>query len=540
MSLWNLIKHYSTQMTPQSAQIPNSAVPQVKNSAGGFVWAVDDWTRLDRFLILGSEGGSYYASERALTVEGGEAVLRCIRADGLRTVARIAELSSSGRAPKNDPAIFALAMALKLGDDQTRRLAAEAVPVVCRIGTHLFSLAAAVKAFGGWGRGTQRAFGDWYANMEPNRLAYQAVKYQQRNGWSNRDLLRLAHVKPPSSEHDDIFRWMVKGWTGDLPDQAPDDATRGIWAFERAKRAETADEIVRLVTDFDLTREAIPTPFLNSTSVWEALLVSGRGMPMTAMIRSLAKMTAVGVLAPMSEGVKTVIERLSSEEALRKARVHPLALLTAMQTYKSGRGVRGKLTWRAVPQIVDALDGAFYTSFGTIPSTGKRWLLGLDVSGSMGCGVIAGLPGITPRVGAAAMAMVTARTESQYTVMAFQSSFTALSISPRERLDAVLGKTARLPFGATDCSLPMTWAMKNRIPVDVFAVYTDSETWAGKIHPVQALAKYRQKMGIPAKLIVVGMVANKFTIADPNDAGMLDVVGFDTAAPVVMSDFAKT
>ena len=30
---------------------------------GGFAWAVDDWTRLRRFLILGSEGGSYYAGE---------------------------------------------------------------------------------------------------------------------------------------------------------------------------------------------------------------------------------------------------------------------------------------------------------------------------------------------------------------------------------------------------------------------------------------------------------------------------------------------
>ena len=40
-------------------------------------------------------------------------------------------------------------------------------------------------------------------------------------------------------------------------------------------------------------------------------------------------------------------------------------------------------------------------------------------------------------------------------------------------------------------------------------------------------------------LIVVGMLANPFTIADPTDAGMMDVVGFDTAAPAVMADFAR-
>jgi 60 kDa SS-A/Ro ribonucleoprotein len=69
-------------------------------------------------------------------------------------------------------------------------------------------------------------------------------------------------------------------------------------------------------------------------------------------------------------------------------------------------------------------------------------------------------------------------------------------------------------------------------------VYTDSETWAGDIHPRQALVEYRQKLGIGAKLVVIGMVSNEFSIADPNDAGMLDVVGFDTATPAIIADFA--
>jgi len=70
-------------------------------------------------------------------------------------------------------------------------------------------------------------------------------------------------------------------------------------------------------------------------------------------------------------------------------------------------------------------------------------------------------------------------------------------------------------------------------------VYTDSETWAGSIHPCKALNKYRREMGIPARLVVVGMTSTGFTIADPSDAGMLDVVGFDSAAPQVISDFSK-
>lgn len=95
-----------------------------------------------------------------------------------------------------------------------------------------------------------------------------------------------------------------------------------------------------------------------------------------------------------------------------------------------------------------------------------------------------------------------------------------------------------MPFGGTDCSLPMLHAIENKLDVDAFIVYTDSETWAGNIHPFQALKKYRKVMNKPnAKLIVVGMVANEFSIADPSDRNMLDVVGFSTDTPSAMSSF---
>ena len=47
-------------------------------------------------------------------------------------------------------------------------------------------------------------------------------------------------------------------------------------------------------------------------------------------------------------------------------------------------------------------------------------------------------------------------------------------------------------------------------------------------------------MGIDAKLIVMGMVSNGFSIADPTDAGMLDVVGFDASVPQVIAQFIGT
>jgi 60 kDa SS-A/Ro ribonucleoprotein len=543
----NLVEYINAKnVTPQSEPIPGST--QVPNSGGGYSWAVDDWVRLDRFLVLGSEGGTYYITERRLTRENAEAVARCVASDGVRVVRRVVEISEAGRAPKNDPAIFALALCTALGDAVTKQAAFEALPRVCRTGTHLFHFAQYVDGLRGWGRGLREAVAGWYA-MPAQKLSLQAVKYQQRDGWAHRDLLRLAHPKPLTPQHEAIYHWMVKGWEWAGEEPHPDEALRMIWAFERAKRAKSAREVISLVEDYRLPREAIPTEWLNDRNVWAALLPH---MPVEAMVRNLAKMTVVGLLGHGSEASRAVVEQLRNADAIRGARLHPIKVLAALKTYAQGRGERGKLTWDPVTAVVDALNDAFYTAFGNVEPANKRWLLALDVSGSMGASYVAGVPGLSAREASAAMALITAATEPAYTIVGFSAPATGyggkwgggdpglkpLSISPRQRLDDVVRYTGNIPFGGTDCALPMKWALKKKVEVDVFVVYTDSETWFGDIHPAQALRQYRDKMGIPAKMIVVAMTSNGFTIADPEDAGMLDVVGFDAAVPQLMSDFA--
>lgn len=526
-------KHFNTKETPQSQPIPGSN--QVKNSAGGYSFAVDKWTRLERFLVLGSEGGSYYATEQKLTVENANSVVDCIKADGRKVVERVVEVSDKGRAPKNDPAIFVLAMCAKLGDDVTRQAARDALPKVCRIGTHLFTFAENMEAFGGWGRGTRNAVAKWYNDMPVDKLAYQAVKYQSRNGWSHRDLLRLAHPKAKDQAHNAVYKWVTKGYEG-LGDDVQLLEGTSIHGFEAAKVSKSTDELVEFIKAFRLPREAVPTQYLNDVGVWRALL---QDMPYTAMIRNLATMTRIGLLKGLSKETSSVVDRLSDGDSIRKARVHPIQVLMALRTYAAGRGLRGQNTWTPVQSVVDALDRAFYASFENVVPTGKRIMLAIDISGSMTWSDIAGVSGLTPRDAAAAMAMVTAATEKNTLVTAFASGITEAKVSSRMRLDQVVDTINRMPASGTDCSLPILYAQEKGLEVDAFVVYTDNETWAGRIHPSQALQQYRQKSGIPAKLVVVGMVSNGFTIADPNDAGMMDVVGFDTSAPAVMADFIR-
>ena len=536
-------KHFQTKETPQTEPIPGKKM--VKDSAGGYAFPVDDWARLDRFLILGTEGGTYYIGEKQLTVESAQAVLRCIEANGPEVVSRLVDISDRGRAPKNDPALFVLAMCAGLGNEETRAMALAALPKVARIGTHLFKFAKYVKGFRGWGRGLRNAVRHWYQDKKVDRLAYQAAKYQQREGWSHRELLRLSHPQTDDPIRNALYKWIV---SGELEQPDREKFLRGLGSttdigypldiiagMESAREATHKNEIVNLIKLYNLPRECVPTDWLTEKDVWAALLEK---MPMTAMIRNLGNMGKVGLLTQGEFGIIDHISgQITDEVRLKKARIHPISLLAALRIYAEGRGYLGKGDWDAVPLIVDSLNEAFYKSFDNVQPTGKRLVIGLDVSSSMDWGGINGMPYLTPRDGACAMAMVTFRTEEHCAIMAFAHELRRLKISPGQRLDDVIHACREVPFGGTDCSLPITWALENKVKADAFVIYTDNETWAGKIHPAQALEQYRRKMDIPAKLVVVGMASNEFSIADPNDGGMMDVVGFDTAAPMVIGDF---
>ncbi len=544
--------------TPQSLPIPGRDM--VANNAGGFVFKLDEWKQLDRFLILGSEGGTFYVSEKKLTAENANKVLLLLQKDGLKVVAKTVEMLTSGRAPKPDTAIFVLALAAAKGDDATRKAALAAVPSALKTGTQLLKFVDTVNGLRGWGRGLKKAIQLWFKERKAETLALQLVKYKQREGWSMKDVLRLAKPVPAGDVQGKLFGWTAKkdnaAWAK-APVAPGDKALDFVWAAEQAsglrlvaENADTAEakailaeanqasvkKLVDLIVTYRLPREALPTEALNRAEVWEALL---QEMPMTAMIRNLGTMSKIGLLKPLSDAEKLVAGRLTDAARLRGAKVHPIQVLSALRTYSSGRGVRSAATWTVSSKIVESLDEAFELSFGAVEPAGTRHLLGLDVSSSMTWGEIAGVPGLSPSAATAALAVVAARTEPWTAIMGFADSFRDLGITARDRVDVAAKKVAGLSFGGTDASLPMTWALENKIQVDTFVVLTDNETWAGNIQPVQALEKYRQATGIGARLIVVGMTSTGFTIADPNDAGMLDVVGFDGATPAFMAKFAK-
>jgi len=149
-----------------------------------------------------------------------------------------------------------------------------------------------------------------------------------------------------------------------------------VQAFEQAKRASIAGEIVKLITSSIWPREAIPTQWLNEAVVWEALL---ERMPITAMIRNLGKMTSLGLLAPFSDAKRLIVRKLRDETALN-VRAFTARSLVAQKIYARVTATR-VAQWSPVGGVVDALDEAFYATFQNVEPLRRAVLLALDVSG---------------------------------------------------------------------------------------------------------------------------------------------------------------
>lgn len=526
MTITDPLSRTNRRSTRQTEQADSR---QVKNSAGGYVFKVDGDDQLRRFLILGTEGGTYYQGEHELTRENAKLVFEYAENNAVRLVEIVTEISVAGRAPKQNPTIFALAAATTSPDLLGRKAAFDAIPVVIRTGSQLTLFASYVENLRGWGTGLKNGVKKWYDNKNADQLAYQLVKYRQRNGFTQRDLLRLVHPKAATPEHNALYGWVTQG---NVSEELP----HTVQGFLKAQEATSGwDAIVR---DYNLSWEMLPDSALKEVSVWNALL--DNGIPLNALIRQLPRLTNLGVIgSPLSKNDRTadIAAKITDQDYLVKSRIHPYNVLVAAKTYASGQGFRSGSSWNPNSKIVDALNDAFYKSFGNVQPANKNTLIALDVSGSMGWTNIANSP-LTARDAAAAFSLVTAATEPVTDIFGFSTTFKRLNISPKHSLGEVIRTTSGLPFNSTDASLPMRYALQHDLKVDTFLVFTDNETWAGPEHVHQSLTKYRNKTGINAKLVVTGMTATQCTLADPSDAGSLNVVGFDSAVPSLIADFS--
>ncbi|KAJ8270287.1 hypothetical protein GJAV_G00112560 [Gymnothorax javanicus] len=524
-----------------------NADQRTQNPAGVCCCEITDMTRLRRFLCYGSEGGTYSIKERRLGMEDATVLMRLIEEGrGCDIVQEIKKFSLDCRAARTVPALFALAVCSQHCDAKTKQAAFKAFKDIFRLPTHLFTFIQFKKDLkdgmkcGIWGRALRKVVADWYNEKDAMSLARAVTKCKKRTGWSHQDLLRLSHMKPSNEAIAVVSKYITKGWKevqssyGDK--ENAEETTRLLHyleAVEKAKHSEDQLEIVHLIELHGLEKEQLLTNHLKSKEVWKALLME---MPVAEVLQNLGKITADQVLEPGSSDIAALCERLQNDTVLKKANLHPFHVLVALHAYKRGHGSRGKLKWEPDEGIIQALDKAFYKCFLNVEATGRRIVLGVDVSAPMNTTGL-GSP-IDPATTAAAMSMVVAQTEVDSQILVFsEGAVSPCAVAADMTLTEVREKMLKIPSLSTDCALPVLWATEKGKVVDVFIVLTNNDAWFGKIHPVEALKMHRQKMGVFSKLVVCGLSSNSLGVADPDDRGMLEMCGFDSGALEVLNSF---
>jgi 60 kDa SS-A/Ro ribonucleoprotein len=528
---------------------------QVRNAAGGYVFAKDLWASAEDFLILGTTGGTYYASAAELTRKNAAVVFEAIAGDGPRLVALVTAVSTArpARAPRPRPCLFALAAAAAAGDPATVQAVNAAFGQVVRTTDHLATF------FGYWknlagkaspgrngtspviGRAMRTAYASFFAG-DLHQAAFRALKARQRatpagEAMALRDIIRIAHPAGVSPEHRALIGW--------LAGRVSDDEARAILPdvddFLVAQAVTTPAQAVSVIRDRQVPWEFVPAAVLADAGVWAELAGT---VGLTGLIRNLARMTRIGTLAPFAPATDLVAARLTDREQLVKARVHPMDAYLALKAYASGRSQPGRratvTTWAPVPAIVDALETAHDLSFGSAEPSGQRLLVAVDSSGSMlHYQVVSNGSPLGPAYEVAnAMAAMIVRTEGRNAhVIDVDTAVHASRVTPRTGLREIAAW--RPSGGGTDLSLPFTWAGQQRLHVDGFVILTDGETWAGRRHPEQALEAYRKLVNPAARVVVVSMTANGTTVADPATDGVLAVSGLDAALPKVIGAFLR-
>ena len=535
-------------MTAQAAQstLIRAAIPQwfridpdqVPNNAGGFVWQISDREQVIRYLIIGSEGGNYYQTPQQVSSTCASCVLRMTRTpDNFKwLVDTIRQVSIEGRAAKQESTLLALATAIvfaRTPADKTEAL--NAVKDCVRILTHMYMIIGYIKIFSkaghptlaapaaapapsskvvtvgsGIGRGIRRVFGEYFYSRTGIEIANLMTKYQNREGWTIKDVLTLIHIDPKKMK-DDGGRLAIEHVFKTKEEFAPILATAPPTAEptktllsaikeihttalqpSSAQYAQELDRIVHLINTVGLCREQLPSQLFKQRKVWEALLTNkgangkGKGMPLTALIRNLGKLSTdeIKIIEPRtardqsSAGKQAyafaaaattvaaattipvfplghaqhyteyIFRRITDAHDIKRTKIHPYSILVAMLIYKKGSGDKGGMTWTPNIHIVDALDRAFKLAFQNITPTGKRIKIALDVSGSMSSAFCAGSQIVNCATASVAMMMMTLWVERRGGVAPSAVNRAELA-SPPPAAAPPLWKTTQLPDGRT-------------------------------------------------------------------------------------------
>ena len=514
--------------------VKNKKNNNLKVSVKARDYGVKSEERLSRFLIMGASG-DYYAGQKQRTAESEMAVSSMLARNGVKAVEMAHRVSAAipVRAVTNDPAVYVVSRALREADTATREKALSVYNEIVRTGSDFLHSAITMSqsSTGGW-RFSKRAMAGW---LYQEHAYFQAAKYFNRDGMNMRDALRLAHATPRNQSEDVLFQWIASGLrignnqsliekidSYEIKQEVKD----FMLAVEFIRNAD-AESAVKLIQKYKLPWEVVPAGLKKDPYVSKAMFDN---LPPHALLRSLAEYSARGTIN--GRNISGVTEKLLNIESMRNNRVHPFKVLVALMSYQRGRNDFNK-TWAVYPQIVDALESLFHESFDAYIPHGKKVLIAVDDSASMGSPSLS--PIISSSQAAVAFALTMAAREKNATIVTFSDRVRETAIPKRSSIIDAASKVCKM-MSYTDCAAPIDWAFRNGMNFDAIVMLTDS-VQNGVSTAAEALSTYREKVNPNTKFFVAQFANNNSKITNPDDLQSMTYSGFDTEILGVSKEF---
>lgn len=537
----NYNETYFQKNVPVTEPKPGREKEMKKNLAGGYAFKADDFTALRRWLLTGSMTNAYYQNSREMTTDNLGTLIKCVNGNPKKTAEEI--LYASNKGINNHTPILALVY-LSNGNFAAKAEFRALFNQVIRTASHLYEFMSYVKSVRGMGKTIHKAVLNWIDSKSLNEKEYQFLKYQNRNGWTGRDVFRTVKPVTTMPETDILYAWITGNESKANVQALAESGLMRVEAYERLKMGVSEAEVIQIIHDFNMTQEMIPANIERTGAVWHALF---QKMPITASLRNLGNLTDKAIFRTKEN--LDLLEKRFEKENIKRGRLHPLTIANGYQTYMQGHGMKGSLTWKPISRINDILDQAVNDAFEVIEPTGKSFFHALDISGSMSWGGYSGIGfgignlALDPMQVAGIMALATVKAEKDYFVGGFSHYFIELpKLNKRTSFqDVITGRhVAGLSFGGTNASLAYKYATKEKMPVDIFVNWTDNMSWLGD-HPTDALADYRSKVNPEARAVYVTLATygDNITLVDPKDNRSYDIAGFSSETPKLIQLFAE-
>jgi 60 kDa SS-A/Ro ribonucleoprotein len=253
-----------------------------------------------------------------------------------------------------------------------------------------------------------------------------------------------------------------------------------------------------------------------------------------------------GVLA--DDGmVSYVAGRMADPDEVRRSRQFPYQYFAAY--LNAGEEVPGV--------IREALGSAAETACGNVPQLPGPVVIGLDVSGSMGCPVTGargrGQASKMRCVDVAALfAAAVLRRNPDSVVLPFDTQVHHAEVTPGEGILSLAARLSRYGGGGTNCSLPIAEAAEGRYRERSFAgcvLVSDNESWVGEgrygatavLSAWQRFVANQARLGQLAKdvrLVCIDLQPHT-TVQAPDRGDVLNVGGFSDAVFEVVNGFLR-